>query len=224
MATTAMTAMTGATTTAKAAAPPPGANDPLGTPGWLTIGNRHTGEVLKLRRVVRDGQLCLELQGSLGPRQDGPPLHIHYAEHEEGIVLSGTLSAEVDGRRMQFKAGEVAPLPAGLPHRWWNDGDEPLAFGGVTRPLVDLDVYLQAAFEVLNSGPAGRPPLFYMAHLAWRHRRTQAVLFAPLWLQRVFLPVVVSLGRILGRYRGTDWPGCPARVGVVPLAAREKER
>jgi hypothetical protein len=57
-----------------------------------------------------------------------------------------------------------------------------------------------------------------MAHLAWRHRRTQAVLFAPLWLQRVLLPVVVLLGRILGRYRGTDWPGCPARVGVVPLA------
>jgi hypothetical protein len=118
---------------------------------------------------------------------------------------------------MVAKPGETARLPAGLPHRWWNDGDEPLVFGGVARPLVDLDLYLQAAFEVLNSGPAKRPPLFYMAHLVWRHRRTQAVLFAPLWLQTMIVPAIVFAGTILGRYRGIDWPGCPARCRAAPL-------
>ena len=48
-----------------------------------------------------------------------------------------------------------------------------------------------------------------MAHLAWRHRHTQAVLFAPLWLQKLLVPAIVFAGTILGRYRGTDWPGCP---------------
>jgi mannose-6-phosphate isomerase-like protein (cupin superfamily) len=191
-------------------------------PGWLRIRNRHTGEELRLRRTFMGGELCLELQGSLPPKKNGPPLHIHYREHEEGTVVSGTLSAEVDGRRMVIKAGETAPLPAGLPHRWWNDGDEPLVFGGVTSPLVDLDQYLQAAFDVLNSGPANRPPLFYMAHLAWRHRRTQAVLFAPLWLQKVIVPAIVLVGTTLGRYRGTGWPGCPTRCRAVPLRADEE--
>ncbi|HEY7285687.1 MAG TPA: cupin domain-containing protein [Vicinamibacterales bacterium] len=188
-------------------------------PVWLTLSNRHTGEVLRLRRTVSNGELCLELQGSLPAKQDGPPLHIHYLEHEEGRVISGTLSAEVDGRRFEIEAGGLARLPAGLPHRWWNDGDQPLTFGGVTKPLVDLDVYLHAVFEVLNSGPVNRPPLFYMAHVAWRHRKTQAVLVAPLWLQAVLVPVVVFVGTILGRYRGTAWPGCPARCVAAPLAA-----
>src|SRR5215472_3469085 len=65
---------------------------------WRTLTNRHTGERLQIRRVVRDGSMCLELKGTLPPRQDGPPLHIHYYEYEEGTVVAGTLGAEVDGR------------------------------------------------------------------------------------------------------------------------------
>jgi len=186
--------------------------------GWLTLNNRHTGEQLQLRRVVRDGELCLELRGTLPPRQEGPPLHVHHMECEEGRVVAGTLSAEVDGRRFRVEAGGTALLPIGSAHRWWNDGDEILRFEGVTKPLVDLDVFLKAAFEVLNSGPANRPPLFYMAHLSWRHRKTQTVLFAPTWLQALIVPAVVLVGTILGRYRGTDWPGCPARCVAAPLA------
>src|SRR6516162_3368464 len=136
------------------------------TTNWLTLRNRHTGEHLDLRRIVRDGQMCLELRGSLPPRQDGPPLHVHYREHEEGTVIAGTLSAEVDGRVIRVEAGGTALLPMGSAHRWWNDGDELLVLQGIAKPVVDLDVYFQAAFEVLNSGPARRPPLFYMAHLA----------------------------------------------------------
>jgi mannose-6-phosphate isomerase-like protein (cupin superfamily) len=185
--------------------------------GWLTLRNRHTGEQLDLRRVDRDGQTCLELKGTLPPRQDGPPLHLHYREDEEGTVIAGTLSAEVDGRVIRVEAGGTARLPMGSAHRWWNGGDEVLVFEGITKPVVDLDVYLQAAFDVLNSGPANRPPLFYMAHLAWRHRKTQAVLFAPRWLQAVLVPIVVFAGTILGRYRGTDWPGCPAGRSPAPL-------
>jgi mannose-6-phosphate isomerase-like protein (cupin superfamily) len=186
------------------------------SPSWRVLHNRHTGEVLELRRVMRDGQPCLELEGTLPPHRQGPPLHVHFKEHEEGVVISGTLSAEVDGRQMQIGPGGVAQLPAGSAHRWWNAGDEPLTFRGTTAPLVDLDVYLEAAFDVLNSGAPERPPLFYMAHLAWRHRKTQAVLFAPRWLQAVLVPVVVFVGTILGRYRGTDWPGCPDRLAARP--------
>ena len=194
-------------------------NDATESTGWRVLHNRHTGERLALRRIVRDGQLCLELKGGLPPRQDGPPLHMHFQEDEIGTVIAGTLSAEVDGRVFEVHAGGTAPLSKGTAHRWWNAGDEPLVFEGVTKPLIDLDVYLEAAFDVLNAGPANRPPMFYMAHLAWRHRKTQAVLFAPLWLQKVLVPVVVVVGTILGRYRGTDWPGCPDRREAAPLRA-----
>jgi hypothetical protein len=97
-------------------------------------------------------------------------------EDEEGRVTAGTLSVLLDGRRLTVRPGESAVLPRGVPHRWWNEGDEPLTFSAIARPAVDLDRYLQAVFEVVNAGPAGRPPLFYMAHVALQHRHTQAVL------------------------------------------------
>jgi mannose-6-phosphate isomerase-like protein (cupin superfamily) len=183
------------------------------------LQNRHTGEQLELRRVARDGQIWVALRGRLPPHRQGPPLHVHYQEAEEGQVMAGTLSAVLNGRQLQVGVGETASFPAGSVHRWWNDGEETLVFEGHARPAVDLDLYLQAVFDVLNSGTSDRPPLLYMAHVVWRHRRTQAVLLLPRPIQAVVLPVIVLIGTILGRYRGTNWPGSPARCREAPIIA-----
>jgi mannose-6-phosphate isomerase-like protein (cupin superfamily) len=183
----------------------------------LTLQNRHTGERLSLRRVKKGDEVWLELKGSLPPHREGPPMHIHFAEDEEGRITAGTVSLVVDGQRKAVRAGEFTAIPRGLPHRWWNEGDEPLQFEGYAKPLVDFDRYLQAVFEVMNAGPEGRPSLFYMAHAALRHRRTQAVLLMPQPIQWVLFRVVVAIGTLLGRYRGTEWPGCPTRCLGAPL-------
>jgi hypothetical protein len=113
----------------------------------------------------------------------------------------------IDGHRITAGPGESTSIPHGLAHRWWNEGDERLVFEGHARPVVDLDRYLQAVFEIMNSGPAGRPPLFYLAHVALRHRRTQGVLIMPRPVQAVLFRLLVALGTVLGRYRGNHWPG-----------------
>lgn len=182
----------------------------------LRLHNRHTGETLDLRRSRRGGETVLELNGTLPPHQEGPPVHIHTREDEEGRVIAGVLSAQIGGRRVEARPGESVQLPRGVPHRWWNASDLPLAFEGVASPLVDLDRYLQAVFEVLNAGPADRPPLFYLAHLSLRHRHTQRVLLVPPVVQTVLFPALVALGNALGRYRGDAWPGAPARATGAP--------
>src|SRR4051794_37336401 len=96
----------------------------------LSLENRHTGERLALRRVNRNGEVWLELKGSLPPHRQGPPLHIHLAEVEEGYIRSGTVSAVLDGRHITAGAGEHVSFPRGSAHRWWNDGDEPVVFEG----------------------------------------------------------------------------------------------
>jgi hypothetical protein len=63
--------------------------------------------------------------------------------------------------------------------------------------------------------------VFYMAHLAHRHRHTQATLAIPRAIQAVLFPIVVAVGTVLGRYRGSDWPGCPARCPGAPLSTEE---
>jgi quercetin dioxygenase-like cupin family protein len=177
--------------------------------GALRLENRHTGEVLVMRRVRHDDQVVLEIEGSLPPKREGPPLHAHLMEREEGEVVSGVLSAIVGGKTIKVAAGEHAIFPVGVPHRWWNAEDQTLRAKGRVTPVIDLDRYLQAIFAVVNAGPAGRVPLFYIAHVAHRHRRTQRLATMPLAVQRIVFPVVVFVGRLLGKYRGDDWPGAP---------------
>ena len=184
----------------------------------LMLELKHTGERLELRRFRNEnGSLTLELKGSLPARSEGPPLHVHHREDEGGKVISGTVSALVDGKTVVAGPGESVSFPRGCAHRWWNDGDEKLVFEGFATPLVDFDRYLQAVFEVVNAGPAGRPPLFYMAHVLRRHRRTQQVLIVPKPVQLLLFPIVIFIGTVLGKYRGTEWPGCPARCSGAPL-------
>jgi mannose-6-phosphate isomerase-like protein (cupin superfamily) len=187
----------------------------------INLENRHTGEQLTLRRVKRGDEVWLELKGSLPPKKEGPPMHVHFAEDEEGRITSGTLSVVIDGRRMTAGPGESTSIARGLAHRWWNEGNEPLEFEGYARPVADLDRYLQAIFEIMNAGPEGRPPLFYLAHAALRHRHTQAVLIMPRPIQTVLFRVLVAVGTVLGRYRGNEWPGCPVRCTGAPIGAGE---
>src|SRR3982751_4897860 len=122
-------------------------------PNALVLENRHTGEVLAIRRFMQAGRPCLSLWGTLPPGQQGPPLHIHHQELEAGRVFAGTLAAVLDGQSLQVPAGGSAAFPIGSTHRWWNGADDLLVFEGTATPVVDLDRYLQAVFEVINSGP-----------------------------------------------------------------------
>jgi len=188
----------------------------------LVLENRHTGERLELRRVRIDGETCLELRGSLPPRSEGPPLHVHLREGEEGTVIRGRLTAMVERQRVEAGPGETAELPLGSAHRWWNQGDEPLEFLGFVRPVVDLDRYLQAVFQIVNAGPPERPSAVYMAHVMWRHRETQRVLLMPRPLQAMVFGVAFLVGSLTGAYRGDDWPGCPGACPGAPLDGPEE--
>ena len=125
------------------------------------------------------------------------------------------LSRSVANALTQGSASPVR-LPRGVAHRWWNQSGQPLAFEGSARPLVDLDRYLQAVFEVMNAGARNRSSLFYLAHVALRHRRTQTARVMAPPLQAILFRVLIVLGTLMGRYRGTEWPGCPARCTGAP--------
>lgn len=184
----------------------------------LRLANRHTGEILMITRRVRpDGETAIHLEGSLPPGSDGPPLHTHVIEVEEGIVNAGTLGARVGGQEVRVQAGESASFPAGSPHRWWNAGDDLLEFSGMAHPAADLDRFLEAVFAVVNASESRRPNLFYLAHVLWRHRRTQIMAVPPPPVQRVLFPVILAVGHALGKYRGNDWPGAPGSIKGAPL-------
>lgn len=188
----------------------------------LRLENRHTGEILILRRRRRpDGRVAITLDGSLPPGSDGPPPHTHVVELEEGIVKAGTLGAKVAGREIRVQTGESAAFPAGVRHNWWNAGDELLEFSGTAYPAADLDRFLEAVFAVVNASDTRRPNLFWLAHVLWRHRRTQVMAVPPPPVQKVLFPVILAIGHVLGKYKGDAWPGAPNSIKGAPEAAEE---
>src|SRR5438552_334150 len=116
------------------------------TTGTLRLENRHTREVLIMRRVRHGNQVVLELERSAPPKADGPPLHIHVIEREEGEVIAGVLSAVVGGETIKVRAGESVAFPAGVPHRWCNAEDQSLQMKGRVVPVADLDRFLPGVF------------------------------------------------------------------------------
>jgi len=185
----------------------------------LNLENRHTGEILRLRRMRdADGQTVLAIDGSLPPGMSGPPLHVHFHQREEGLVKAGTLGARIGKEKIIVPAGKTSVFPAGVVHAWWNAGDDLLELSGRAVPAGDLDRYLQALFTVVNAGPSGRPSIFYLAHVLWRHRHTQAVELPPRIIQRIVFPLILLVGRVLGKYRGDSWPGSPASCTGAPPA------
>ena len=186
---------------------------------FLQLENRRTGEILRMRRVRdAEGQTILAIDGSLPPRANGPPPHAHFHQREEGIVTAGSLGARLGKKRIIVPAGGTAVFPAGVVHAWWNAGDDLLELSGRSIPAGDLDRFLQALFAVLNASPSGRPSIFYLAHVLWRHRHTQAVALPPRTIQRIVFPFILLVGRVLGKYRGDSWPGSPASCTGAPEA------
>lgn len=189
-------------------------------PEALTIKLESTGEQLSMWRTIDpDGIPELQMVGCLPRKQPGPPMHIHFAEDESTEVIHGEMSVSLDGRKSVIKTTGSAFFPKGSVHRWWNDGEDDLKFRGVAKPAVDLDCYLVGLFDVINAAGSQRPSFFYMAHLMYRHRKTQFAFGIPSWIQRVLFPCVIALGWALGKFRGQSWPGCPERCKGAPFVS-----
>jgi quercetin dioxygenase-like cupin family protein len=174
----------------------------------LQLHNRHTGERLHLTRGVEDGREVLYLEGSLPPHSQGPPMHVHVDQDESAEVISGRLSAIVDGKTITLATGERAFFPRGVRHRWWNAGDEPVVLKGKADPAGDLDQFLEGIFAIINASASGRPSLFHIAHLSLRHP-SQRVSPALAWVDRILFRIIVTIGTLVGAYPASGWPGAP---------------
>ncbi len=70
----------------------------------------------------------------LAPHALGSPLHTHTREDEWSFILEGQMGLELDGRTSIANAGDLVLKPRGIPHAFWNPGDEPARILEVITP------------------------------------------------------------------------------------------
>lgn len=73
-----------------------------------------------LQRSDRSENVSLYV-GTVGPGGSGPDTHIHPFD-QFYYVLDGTLTAEIALERMTAVRHDLVVLPAGVPHKQWNEG------------------------------------------------------------------------------------------------------
>src|SRR5919197_80394 len=110
-------------------------------------GQRADFPGLGTRYIIRsdqtDGRFAL-LEHTIPPRGLAAPLHTHQHEDEYSFVLSGRMGAMIGDEVVEAGPGELMVKPRGIPHAFWNAGDEEtrllelISPGGFEQYFADL--------------------------------------------------------------------------------------
>ncbi len=85
---------------------------------FLRLGNRYV-----LRGERSDGRFAL-IEHRIAPRALAAPMHTHEHEAEYSFVLAGRLGAQIGDEVVEAGPGDLVLKPPGIPHAFWNPGDE----------------------------------------------------------------------------------------------------
>jgi len=117
--------------------------------------------LLLMASSASGGRLSL-VEHPLAPRALGSPLHTRSHEDEYSYILDGQVGAQAGDEVIAAGPGDVIAGPSGIPHAFWNAGDEParvleiIAPGGFEDYLAGLGGLLAADSP---PGPAARHAL-----------------------------------------------------------------
>jgi mannose-6-phosphate isomerase-like protein (cupin superfamily) len=73
----------------------------------------------------RTGGAFSLVEHPLPPRALGAPLHTHHNEDEYSYVLEGRFGVQLGDDTLEAGPGDLLFKPRGVPHAFWNAGDEP---------------------------------------------------------------------------------------------------
>ena len=90
-------------------------------------GERADFPGLRSRYVLRgssaDGRFAL-IEHTIPARTLAAPTHVHEREDEYSFVTSGRIGAQIGDEVVTAGPGELVVKPRGIPHAFWNAGDE----------------------------------------------------------------------------------------------------
>lgn len=164
-----------------------------------------TGERVRWRQVAADTNGAL-LQADLFAKPGGfvAAAHVHPHQEERFEVVAGSLTLQVDRQERTLKAGDVAVIPRGRPHRWWNSGDEEVHVLGEFRPALRTEMFFETFFGLGQDGKTNRrglPNPLQLAVLLREYDKELRLARPPAAVQKLLFAPLAGLGRMRG-YRG----------------------
>jgi mannose-6-phosphate isomerase-like protein (cupin superfamily) len=137
-----------------------------------TEGDRADFPALGNRFIIRgddtSGRFAL-IEHTIPPRKLAAPIHTHENEDEYSYVLSGRMGAMIGDQVVEAGPGELVIKPRGIPHSFWNAGDEEVRLLELISP-GGFDQYFAELAPLLSV--AGEPDLEALGAIQARYRLT----------------------------------------------------
>jgi len=164
-------------------------NPVTGEFGYVRVGTKETnGELIVSDLRVRPGGAVIGA-------------HIHPTVDERFTVLNGKIGYMLGDQKGILQKGDSADLPRGIPHDWWNAGDEEARVIVEIRPAERFEQMTRTLFGLAQEGKTnkkGVPNPLQMAVIAKEFEDVVQFLSPPLWIQRLLFGILAPLGRLLG--------------------------
>ena len=177
-----------------------------------TLTNPVTGETLLFRTTAADsnGERVV-VETLVEPNGAVAAAHVHPAQDELFEVLGGEVEFRLGKQTVVAKPGDRVLVPAGMPHRFRNAGEETAHFVCEITPALEFEQLIETMFSLAADGKVNRrglPNPLRLAVIARHHFGEVRLPFPPAWIQRLGLALGAPLGRLIG-YRPTYEPTAP---------------
>jgi quercetin dioxygenase-like cupin family protein len=183
-------------------------NPVTGEFGYLRLGTDEThGSLIVADLRVRPGGAVLGA-------------HYHPTIDERFTVLQGKIGFMRGDQKGVLQGGESADLPRGIPHDWWNAGEEEARVIVEVRPAARFEQMVTTLFFLAREGKTnkgGVPNPLQMAVIAREFADVVVFMSPPIWIQRILFGVLAPMGRLFG-YRAIY----PHHLGI-PVESVEVE-
>ena len=164
-----------------------------------------------LRTFVENGVEVLECDMEVKPKA-GPPMHTHHRQAEIVTIVSGTMAYQIFDENPKYAyPGDSITIKAGIPHKFWNAGDDLLKCKLYITPPDNYLYFLTELYKSINVNN-GRPGLYDGAFLLNRYKAEFAMLEIPVFVQKFIFPIVLLFGKMAGK--GKKFKNAPVPVAV----------
>lgn len=153
----------------------------------------------KLQKYPDGDRLLVENYVAPG---SGPVMHTHWLQDECLSVIHGTLGYQIQGEPKQYAGqGKSVMFKRGIPHRFWNEGQDTLHCKGWLKPANTIVFFLSSLYDAQTKSGKAQPEQFDGAYLMNRYATEYDLPEIPPLVKKVIIPITYAIGKILGQYK-----------------------
>lgn len=169
-----------------------------------TINNGGGEQITFVKLIENESGELLEIENKVHPG-GGPPMHVHRLQDESLTVIQGKIGAHVLGSEPTFHGpGETITFNRGVPHRFWNAGNEMLICRGWASPANNLEYFLTEIYRSTRENGGKRPSAFDGAFLQTKYKSEFDMVEIPSFVKEFVFPIIVAVGKLTGKHKKFD--------------------